>query len=81
MSRVKKKKEDNDIQDLNFDYMKSIKNNINNVLLNKSLLPKINDVVDRTNKIVVHTYQFLKLYLINLFDTNKQFPKINRQFI
>jgi hypothetical protein len=61
-SKVKKKKDEN----FNFDYMKTTKDNIKNVIRDENLLSTINDIVIRTNKIVIHTYQFLKLYLLDL---------------
>ena len=60
-AKVKKKKDEN----LNFDYMKTTKDNIKNVIRDENLLSTINDIVIRTNKIVIHSYQFLKLYLLN----------------
>ncbi len=51
MSKTKSNKGD-DLE--KFDYMKTIKNNINNVLKDKAVLPIINDLVIRTNKIVIH---------------------------
>ena len=61
--RVKEKKKDAE----NFDFMKTNKDNIKNLLINQNInLPIINDLVIRTNKIVVHSYQFLKLYFIDL---------------
>ena len=51
----KKKKDDTSKEEFEkFDYMKTIKNNINNVLKDKATLPIINDLVIRTNKIVIH---------------------------
>jgi hypothetical protein len=75
----KKKKKDDVIKDEfeKFDFMKTVKNNINNVIKDKSILPIINDLVIRTNKIVIHSYQFLKLYLLHLYENNKPFPIIN----
>ena len=64
--KVKEKKKEED----NFDYMKTNKDNIKNIIRNLNILPIINDLVSRTNKIVIHTYQFLKLYLIMLYDNN-----------
>ena len=63
------------------EYMKTSKDNINNIINDKQLLPKINNLVFRTNKIVIHSYQFLKLYLCHLYDGNKPFPIINKTFI
>ena len=53
-----------------FDYMKTIKNNINNVLKDKAVLPIINDLVIRTNKIVIHSCNFIKLYYIYLYEND-----------
>ena len=66
-SKVKKKKDDFQ----NVDYMKTTKDNIKNVIRNENLLNNINDIVIRTNKIVIHSYQFLKLYLLDLYKNNK----------
>ena len=73
-----KKKEDNIIK---FDYMKTNKDNIMNVINYPAHINIINDIVVKVNKIVVHTYQFLKLYLIHLYDNKKEFPLINEDFI
>jgi hypothetical protein len=74
----KKKKEDNIIK---FDYMKTNKDNIMNVINYPAHINIINNIVVKVNKIVIHTYQFLKLYLIHLYDNKKDFPKINEDFI
>ena len=74
----KKKKEDNIIK---FDYMKTNKDNIINVINYPAHINIINDIVIKVNKIVIHTYQFLKLYLIHLYNNNKDFPIIDEDFI
>lgn len=76
-SKVKKKKDEN----LNFDYMKTTKDNIKNIIRDENLLNNINNIVIRTNKIVIHSYQFLKLYLLDLYKNNKLFPIIDKEFI
>jgi hypothetical protein len=75
--KVKKKKKDEE----NFDYMKTNKDNIKNILKDNDLLPVINEITIRTNKIVIHSYQFLKLYLLHLYENNQSFPKINKEYI
>ena len=55
-SKVKKKKNDDS---KNFDYMKTNKDNIKNVIRDKHLLNNINDIVIRTNKIVIHSYNLI----------------------
>ena len=46
----------------------------------KESLKVINDAVIRTNKIVFHTYNFLKLYVLHRYDSNKQIPVIDKDF-
>ena len=79
MKKKKKVKIKNPIE--NFDFMKTNKDNIKNIIKDNTFLPIINELVDRTNKIVIHSYQFLKLYLLNLYYNNNQFPLIDKQFI
>ena len=75
--KVKEKKKDEE----NFDYMKTNKDNINNMIKDQTILPIINDLVNRTNKIVIHAYQFIKLYCIYQYENNIQFPVIDKEFI
>lgn len=75
----KKKKANNEIE--TFDYMKTNKDNIKNVIKDDAILPKINSIVNTTNKIVIHAYQFLKLYLIHLYEKNLQFPELDKEYI
>ena len=82
MSKKKKKKDiPNDDTNETFDYMKTVKTNIANILNDESFLHIINNLVIRTNKIVIHACQFIKLYCIYLYDNNLDFPIINKQFI
>ena len=41
----------------------------------------LDDVIRRTNIIVFHTYNFLKLYLIHQFDTKYSMPNIDKVFL
>jgi hypothetical protein len=75
--KVKEKKKEED----NFDFMKTNKDNINNVIKEKPILPIINDLVNRTNKIVIQAYQFIKMYCIYCYDNHIHFPKIDKLFI
>ena len=54
---------------------------LKNIVKSDNLNNKINEVVYRVNKIVIHTCQFLNLYLIYLFDNNIEFPYIDEKFI
>jgi hypothetical protein len=82
MSKKKRKKDIPNEENIeSFDYMKTIKTNLLNVLNNENILPIIQDLVIRTNKIVIHACQFIKLYCIHLFDNNMQLPIIDKKFI
>ena len=61
--------------------MKTNRDHIKNILKNPDTLPIINDLVNRTNKIVIHSYQFIKLYFIFLYENELKFPLINKVFI
>jgi hypothetical protein len=74
--KVKKK---NDVE--NFDFMKTTKDNIKNTIRDILNIEKINDIATKTNKIVIHTYQFLKLYLVYLYKNKKTFPTIDKEYI
>jgi hypothetical protein len=83
----------NDIRD-DHSYIVCKKNSFKNIIDSKKV-QKLNDfmniimdVTNKTNKIVFHTYNFLKLYLLHLLDNDKGFPFgkniypiINVQFI
>lgn len=62
-----------------------IKNKINNnhmsIKTKTQVFDTINDVVFRTNKIVFHTYNFIKLYFIHLYESNLTFPIIDVNFV
>ena len=75
--KVKQKKKEEE----NFDYMKTNKDNLLNIIKDNTILPIINEIVLRTNKIVIHSYQFLKLYLLHLYENNKKFPLLDKEFI
>ena len=62
--KVKEKNKDDNI--IKFDYMKTNKDNIFNVIKSPYYANIINDIVITANKIVIHTYKFIKLYLIYL---------------
>jgi hypothetical protein len=83
MSETKKKKvkiKNDDICET-YDYMKTNKDNIKNIIKNKDDLIIINNLAILVNKIVIHALQFLKLYILHLYDNNLDFPKIDKEFI
>ena len=65
-----------------FDHYKSVKVPIRHILKNPDInLPKINQAVIKCHKIVVHTLMFMKLYMLEDYETNNTLPKIDDTFI
>jgi hypothetical protein len=85
----------------NFDFMKTNKDNLKNILRDETFLDKLSDILNvpnkiikandsleilnklaiNTNKFVIHAYQFLKLYILHLYDNKKNIPKIDKEYI
>src|SRR5205823_13714301 len=66
---------------INHNLMITTKCPLKKIVKNNSLLLTINETVLKVNKIIIQTYQFINLYLINKYDNNEDFPKINIKFI
>ena len=54
---------------------------LKNIVKDNKILSDINNLVNKVNKIVIQTYQFLNLFLIYKYDSKKEFPYINETFI
>jgi len=52
-----------------------------NIIKNKKNIRKIFDVVQRAHKLVIHTYQFLRLWILDYHHHNKQLPTIDENTI
>ena len=64
------------------DFFKCVKVSLKHVLKNHGVNhPKINEVVVKAHKIVIHTLQFMKLYLLDYYNKNSIIPKIDKVFI
>lgn len=65
------------------EFFKSIKTSLKSVLKHHELNTKIiNDAVVKSNKIVIHTLQFLKLYLLDYYENNNQtLPIVSKKLI
>lgn len=77
----KKKKEKSKKSSEKFDFMKTNKDNIKNVMVNDSTIVKLNEIVINVHKIVIHAYNMIKMYCLHLYETNKKIPLINKEFI
>ena len=64
------------------DYFKSLKTSLKSILKHPEInTKKINDAVLKSNKIVIHTLQFLKLYLLHHYELHSSLPPINHLLI
>ena len=77
----KKKKENLKKPTEKFDFMKTNKDNIKNVIVDNSTITKLNNIVINVHKIVIHAYNMIKMYCLHLYETNKKIPSINKEFI
>ena len=64
-----------------FDYMKVNKDSLKNIIKDNNIINILHDAIFRVNKIIFHTYNFLKLYILYLYDNNLSIPLINEHFI
>ena len=59
----------------------SIKVSLSSVIKHQDTIKPITDAVITANKIVIHTLQFIKLYIIHCTDNNLDIPVIDRTFV
>jgi hypothetical protein len=61
---------------------KTFKIPLKNILLNRDTIqPFINNLVFEMNYLVIHTYQFIRLYVLNCYTNKLLLPTINELFI
>ena len=61
---------------------KTFKIPLKTILLNRdTILPVINNLVFEMNDLVIHTYQFIRLYVLHQYSKNKPLPSIDETFI
>ena len=72
-----------DIKEKPPEFFKSIKTSLKSILKHPEInTAKINDVVIKSHKIVIHTLQFLKLYLMHHYEThNQSLPVIDKKLV
>ncbi len=60
----------------------TIKTTLKSVLQNyKVFQPVINNLVFEMNDLMIHAYQFIRLYVLHCYTNNKELPEINEKFI
>jgi hypothetical protein len=82
---VKKKKPKDTFQEFRNNEKsayKTFKIPLKTIILNRDTIqPLINKLVFEMNDLVIHTYQFIRLYILNCYTKNKPLPTIDEIFI
>ena len=61
---------------------KTFKIPLKTILLNCEMIqPDINNLVFEMNDLVIHTYQFIRLYVLNCYTNNQPLPELDEIFI
>ena len=83
MKVKKKKKEDfKEFRNNEKSAYKTFKIPLKTILLNRDTTqPVINNLVFEMNELVIHTYQFIRLYVLHQYTNNHPLPEINDTFI
>jgi hypothetical protein len=64
------------------EFFKCVKVPLKHVIKHPDInIPKIQDTAIMANKIVIHTLQFMKLYLLNYYNKHNKLPVIDKTFI
>ena len=82
---VKKKKPKDTFQEFRNNEKsayKTFKIPLKTILLHRDTIqPVINNLVFEMNDLVIHTYQFIRLYILNCYTNNSSLPMIDETFI
>jgi hypothetical protein len=83
MKVKKKKKEDfKEFRNNEKSAYKTFKIPLKTILLNRDTIqPIINHLVFEMNDLVIHTYQFIRLYVLDKYNNNLPLPTIDKTFI
>ena len=61
--------------------LKVIKTSLKSICLDTETILTLNNYCKNLNQIVIHTYQFLRLYILHKYHTKQTLPKINDKFV
>ena len=80
--KKKKKEEFKEFRDNEKSAYKTFKIPLKTILLNRDTIqPVINHLVFEMNDLVIHTYQFIRLYVLDKYTKNQPLPTIDETFI
>ena len=81
---VKKKKKDTfkEFRSNEKSVYTTIKTTLKSVLHNhKEVQPVVANLVFEMNDLMIHSYQFIRLYVLKCYNNNQHLPEINEKFI
>ncbi len=80
--KKKKKEEFKEFRNVEKSAYKTFKIPLKTILLNRDTIqPVINNLVFEMNDLVIHTYQFIRLYILDKYTKNLPLPTIDDTFI
>ena len=80
--KKKKKEEFKEFRNNEKSAYKTFKIPLKSILLNRDTMhPLINNLIFEMNDLVIHTYQFIRLYILHQYTNNKDVPTITENFI
>jgi len=78
----KKKQEFQEFRNNEKSAYKTLKIPLKTILLNcDTIQPAINNLVFEMNDLIIHTYQFIRLYILYCYSNNNPLPEFNDTFI
>ncbi|ARF09408.1 hypothetical protein Indivirus_1_31 [Indivirus ILV1] len=63
------------------DEIRTLKIPLKKIIKNEKLIPIIFDAVSRTNQIIIHTYMFLRLWILDKYNNKMDIPTITEDII
>ena len=82
MGKKKKKDTFQEFRSADKSAYTTIKTTLKTVLHNhKEVLPVITNLVFEMNDLMIHSYQFIRLYILKCYNDNQPLPEINEKFI
>lgn len=63
------------------DKYRTVKCSFQSIIKNQLDKGKLFDAMMRTHKIIIHTYQFLRLWILNKYDKKLEIPLITEELI
>jgi len=80
--KKKKKEEFKEFRNNEKSAYKTLKIPLKTILLNRDTIqPVINNLVFEMNDLVIHTYQFIRLYILHCYTNNNPLPELSDIFI